>query len=110
MTGFMRMEPAGFSYRIGERAAHEQYQLYYGCDRGERRRRRCGSHGNNPYQFRGLPQKLEVRGKAKAVTRIASPAQPLEVLVNDGSVPELGLSEHRLKIAGDSKASDSAKP
>jgi len=57
-----------------------------------------------------FPQKLEVRGKAKAVTRIASPAQPLEVLVNDGSVPELGPSEHRLKIAGDSKASDSAKP
>ena len=46
-------------------------------------------------------QRLEVRGKAKAVTRIATPAVPLEVLVNDGSVPELGESVHRLKIGKD---------
>jgi hypothetical protein len=54
-------------------------------------------------------QKLEVRGKAKAVTRIASPAQPLEVVVNDGSVPESGSSEHRLKIAGEGDMSNSPK-
>jgi len=51
-----------------------------------------------------FPQKLEVRGKAKAVTRIASPAQPLEVVVNDGSVAESGASGHRLKIAGEDGA------
>ena len=51
-----------------------------------------------------FPQKLEVRGKAKAVTRIASPAQPLEVVVNDGSVAESGASGHRLKIAGEGDA------
>jgi hypothetical protein len=51
-----------------------------------------------------FPQRLEVRGKAKAVTRIASPVQPLEVVVNDGGVPESGASEHRLKISGEGDA------
>lgn len=46
-------------------------------------------------------QRLEVRAKGKAVTRIATPAEPLEVTVNDGSVPEASLGEHRLKIAAD---------
>ena len=46
-------------------------------------------------------QRLEVQGKAKAVTRIATPAEPLEVIVNDGSVPESGASDHHLKIAKD---------
>jgi hypothetical protein len=46
-------------------------------------------------------QRLEVRGKAKAVLRIATPAEPLEVVVNDGSVPESGLSSHSLRIAKD---------
>jgi hypothetical protein len=46
-----------------------------------------------------FPQRLEVRAKGKAVTRIASPAQPLEVVVNDGSVPESNSTEHRFKIA-----------
>ena len=51
-------------------------------------------------------QRLEVRAKGKAVTRIATPAQPLEVVVNDGSVPESGASGHRLKIAGDGAAAE----
>lgn len=46
-------------------------------------------------------QRLEVRGKTKAVTRIATPTEPLEVIVNDGSVPESGASDHHLKIAKD---------
>ena len=46
-------------------------------------------------------QRLEVRAKAKGITRIATPAEPLEVIVNDGSVPELGESVHRFKIARD---------
>jgi hypothetical protein len=46
-------------------------------------------------------QRLEVRGKAKAVTRIATPSEPIEVIVNDGSVPESGVTEHRLKIVKD---------
>jgi len=46
-------------------------------------------------------QRLEVRGKAKAVTRITTPAEPLEVIVNDGSVPESGETGHRLKISTD---------
>jgi hypothetical protein len=56
-----------------------------------------------------FPQKLEVRGKTKAVTRIASPVQSLEVIVNDGSVPESGPNEHRLKIAGDDGTSDAPR-
>jgi hypothetical protein len=51
-----------------------------------------------------FPQRLEVRGKAKSVTRIASPARPLEVIVNEGSVPESGATGHRLKIAGEGDA------
>ena len=43
-------------------------------------------------------QRLEVRAKAKAVTRIATLAEPVEVIVNDGSVPEAGVGEHRRKI------------
>jgi len=46
-------------------------------------------------------QRLEVRGKASAVTRIATPAEPVEVVVNDGSVPEAAASGHRLKIGND---------
>jgi hypothetical protein len=45
-----------------------------------------------------FPQKLEVRAKTKSVTRIASPAQPIEVVVNDGSVPELNATTHTFKI------------
>jgi hypothetical protein len=56
-----------------------------------------------------FPQKLEVRGKAKAVTRIASPGQPLEVIVNDGGVPESGASGHRLKIASEADAPESPR-
>jgi hypothetical protein len=54
-------------------------------------------------------QRLEVRAKGKGVTRIASPVQPLEVVVNDGSVPEAGVGGHRLKIGGDGEGADLSK-
>ena len=44
-------------------------------------------------------QRLEIRSKSEAVTRIPTPAEPVEVIVNDGSVPEVGESVHRFKIA-----------
>jgi len=43
-------------------------------------------------------QRLEVRGKAKAVIRIATPSEPTEVVVNDGSVPESDVSNNRFAI------------
>jgi hypothetical protein len=43
-------------------------------------------------------EKLEVRGKAKAVIRISTPAEPLEVRVNDGRVPETDLTNNTFKI------------
>ncbi len=46
-------------------------------------------------------QRLEVRSKSKAVIRIATPAGPVEVVVNDGSVPESDMSNNRLQIAKD---------
>jgi hypothetical protein len=42
--------------------------------------------------------KLEVRGKSKAVIRIATPAEPLEIRVNDGRVPETDLANNSFKI------------
>ena len=45
-----------------------------------------------------FPQKLEVRAKSKAVTRIATPTAPQEVAVNDGSVPEQTTTTHTKKI------------
>jgi hypothetical protein len=54
-------------------------------------------------------QRLEVRAKGKAVTRIASPAQPIEVVVNDGGVPEVGAGGHRLKIGGEGEGADLPK-
>jgi len=56
-----------------------------------------------------FPQRLAVPAKGKAVTRIVSPAQPLEVVVNDGSVPELGVTGHRLKIGAEGGALESPR-
>ena len=44
-------------------------------------------------------QRLEMRAKSKAVTRIATPAEPIEIVVNDGSVPESDVRNNRLTIA-----------
>ena len=43
-------------------------------------------------------QRVEVRGQAKASVRIEVSSKPLEVVVNDGSVPESDLSNNTYKI------------
>ena len=48
-----------------------------------------------------ITKRLEVRAKSKAVVRIEAPTTPLEVIVNDGSVPESDLSSNVLNIAAD---------
>jgi hypothetical protein len=45
-----------------------------------------------------VTKRLEVRGKAKASIRIEVPAQPAEVVVNDGSVPESDLTNNTFKV------------
>ncbi len=45
-----------------------------------------------------VTKRLEVRGKSKATIRIQTPAKPVEVIVNDGSVPESDLKNNTLKI------------
>jgi len=39
-------------------------------------------------------QRVEVRGKAKGIVRIATPRPPTEIVVNDGSVPESDLGNN----------------
>jgi hypothetical protein len=43
-------------------------------------------------------QRVELRGQAKASLRIETSAKPLEVVINDGSVPESDLSNNTYKI------------
>jgi hypothetical protein len=45
-----------------------------------------------------VTKRLEVRAKSKAVIRIEVPAAPLEVVVNDGSVPESDMSNNVFKV------------
>jgi hypothetical protein len=45
-----------------------------------------------------ITKRLEVHAKSKAVIRIETPATPLEVVVNDGSVPEVDMSNNVYKI------------
>jgi len=51
-------------------------------------------------QFEGgeITQRVEVRGKAKATVRIATPKAPSRVVVNDGSVPESEMSNNEFKV------------
>jgi hypothetical protein len=44
-----------------------------------------------------LTQRVEVRGKAKGVVRVATPKPPTEIVVNDGSVPESDMSNNVFK-------------
>jgi hypothetical protein len=46
-----------------------------------------------------IVQRLEVRGKAKAVTRVEVPGLPQRVVVNDGSVPESDLTNNTVAIS-----------
>lgn len=45
-----------------------------------------------------MTERLIVQGKSKASVRIIVPAMPLQVTVNDGSVPESEMSHHVYKI------------
>jgi hypothetical protein len=43
-------------------------------------------------------QRVEVRARSKGVARIQVPSEPLEVIVNDGSVPENSISNNTFKM------------
>ncbi len=47
-----------------------------------------------------VSRKLEVRGKSTATLRVELPAAPIEIVVNDGSVPESDLTNNVFKITG----------
>ena len=46
-----------------------------------------------------VTRRLEVRGKSTATTRVEVPCVPLEIVVNDSSVPESDLTNNSYKIA-----------
>ncbi len=48
-----------------------------------------------------VQQRLEVRAKSKAVVRIEVPFLPLQVIVNDGSIPESDISNNRMDVKVD---------
>jgi hypothetical protein len=50
-----------------------------------------------------IGQRLEVRAKSKAVTRVEVPAAPFEIVINDGSVPESDVSNNTFKIETEQK-------
>jgi hypothetical protein len=45
-----------------------------------------------------LTDRIEVRGKAKGVVRVSTPKPPIQIIVNDGSVPESDMSNNAFKI------------
>jgi len=51
-------------------------------------------------RFKGgeIMKRLEVRAKDKAVIRVETPAQPAEIVVNDGSVPESDVRNNTFRI------------
>jgi hypothetical protein len=50
-----------------------------------------------------IGKRLEVRAKSKAVIRVEVPAAPVEIVVNDGSVPESGLTNNSFKVTAEQK-------
>ena len=46
-----------------------------------------------------ISQRLQVRAKSTATTRLDLPCTPLEIIVNDGSVPESDMTNNFYKIA-----------
>jgi hypothetical protein len=50
-----------------------------------------------------IGQRLEVRAKSKAVTRVETPAAPFEIVLNDGSVPESDVTNNTFKIEAEQK-------
>lgn len=47
-----------------------------------------------------VQQKVEVRGKSKGVVRIQVPAAPVDIVVNDGSVPEAETGNNTYVVTG----------
>lgn len=45
-----------------------------------------------------ITERVEVRGKSKAVVRIGTPKTPAEIVVNDGSVPEIDSANNVFKL------------
>ncbi len=50
-----------------------------------------------------LSDRMEVRAKSKGVIRIATPKQPLAIVVNDGSVPESEMSNNSFKAGSSAR-------
>jgi len=50
-----------------------------------------------------ITQRLQVRAKSTATTRVELPCIPLEIVVNDGSVPESDVTNNVFKIEGGSQ-------
>ena len=50
-----------------------------------------------------IAKRLEVRAKSKAVIRVEVPTAPVEIVVNDGSVPESDLTNNAFKVAAEQK-------
>jgi Peptidase family M1 domain len=48
-----------------------------------------------------VTERLVVRGKSNGVIRVETTKPPEEIVVNDGSVPESGMTNHVFKIEGD---------
>ena len=50
-----------------------------------------------------VTKRLEVRGKASNSIRIDAPSAPIEVVVNDGSVPEMDMGNNTFKVDASGK-------
>jgi hypothetical protein len=50
-----------------------------------------------------VTKRLEVRAKSKGAIRVEVPAAPVEIVVNDGSVPESDLNNNTFKVEAESK-------
>jgi hypothetical protein len=50
-----------------------------------------------------IDKRIEVRGKAKATVRLQTAAKPIEIVVNDGSVPESDTTNNRYPVVDATK-------
>jgi hypothetical protein len=50
-----------------------------------------------------VTKRLEVQAKSKGAIRVEVPAAPVEIVVNDGSVPESDLTNNTFKVEADAK-------
>ena len=49
-------------------------------------------------------KRLEVRARSKASIRVEMPGAPLEIVVNDGSVPESDMTNNVFKVENNSSS------